>query len=137
MNSLKDFLRNDRFAAEAGVELKQITSHSATATMVVTQSHLNAGGVCQGGALFTMADLVFAAVANSCGQLTFSISSTIIFHHSAVVGDVLQAVAEETYNHHKLPCVSVKIVNQNQVLIASFEGIGYRKEKQLPIEPVI
>ena len=42
-----------RFAAEAGVELLEISPGYAKARMKVTEKHLNAGGVCQGGALFT------------------------------------------------------------------------------------
>jgi hypothetical protein len=46
----------------------------------VTEKHLNAGGVCQGGALFTLADLAFAAVANSRGRLTLSLNAILILN---------------------------------------------------------
>ena len=56
--SLKDFLnRNDRFAANAGAKLVEVREGYARAEMTVTSEHLNAGRVCQGGALFTLADL--------------------------------------------------------------------------------
>jgi acyl-CoA thioesterase len=111
---------------------KTCTMH--TVAMTVTAEHLNAGGVCQGGALFTMADLGFAAVANSHGHLTFSIESTMTFHKSALLGDQLLAVATETYDHHKLPCCQVKITNQKGELVASFSGIGYRKDTPLAFD---
>ena len=69
MGTLKEMLSADRFAAEAGVELLEISPGYAKARMKVTEKHLNAGGVCQGGALFTLADLAFAAVANSMQRL--------------------------------------------------------------------
>ena len=85
---LKEFLnQSDRFAANVGARLTEVEEGRAVAEMTVTKEHLNAGGVCQGGALFTLADLALAAVMNSHGKLTFSIESTISFLHSAVEGD--------------------------------------------------
>ena len=78
MGTLKEMLSADRFAAEAGVELLEISPGYAKARMKVTEKHLNAGGVCQGGALFTLADLAFAAVANSRGRLTLSLNANIM-----------------------------------------------------------
>ena len=58
--TLKDFLNNgDRFAAGCGARLVEIAPGTATAIMEVTPSHLNAGGVCQGGAIFTLAEDAF------------------------------------------------------------------------------
>lgn len=65
MATLIDFLKNDHFAVRSGVELLEIKPGYAKARMLVTPEHLNGGGVCQGGALFTLADLAFAAAANS------------------------------------------------------------------------
>ena len=79
MGTLKEMLSADRFAAETGVELLEISPGYAKARMKVTEKHLNAGGVCQGGALFTLADLAFAAVANSRGRLTLSLNANITF----------------------------------------------------------
>ena len=57
MEKYKEFFKSDRFAANAGVELLEVKPGYAKARMLVTEEHLNAGGVCQGGALFTLADL--------------------------------------------------------------------------------
>ena len=46
---IKDFMKNDRFAANAGIELMEVSEGRAKARMTVTKEHLNAGGVCQGG----------------------------------------------------------------------------------------
>ena len=53
--TLSELLQNDRFAREAGVELLDIRPGYAKARMEVTPRHLNAAGVCQGGAIFTLA----------------------------------------------------------------------------------
>ena len=102
-------------------------------TMLVTERHLNGGGVCQGGALFTLADLAFAAVANSHRRLTLSVTANITFLRPAKSGYVY-ADAAEVFNHHRIPFVEVKITNEKGELIAIFTSSGYRKETELPVE---
>ena len=131
MGTLKEMLSADRFAAEAGVELLEISPGYAKARMKVTEKHLNAGGVCQGGALFTLADLAFAAVANSRGRLTLSLNANITFLRPAKLGYVY-AEAVEVFNHHRIPFVEVKITDGQ--LIAVFTSSGYRKESDLPVD---
>ena len=63
--TFKEFFKGDRFAVLAGCELLEVGNGTARARMLVTRDHLNGGGTCQGGALFTLADLAFAAAVNS------------------------------------------------------------------------
>ena len=133
--TLKELLsQNDRFAANSGCVLKEIREGYASAELVVTPEHLNAGGVCQGGAYFTLADIALAAVMNSHAGLTFGIENNIMFLHSAKAGDTLTAEATEVYNHHKIPYVDVRITNQEGELCCVVTGLAYRKETQLPID---
>ena len=114
MQTLKEFLRTDRFASCTGVELLEIKPGYARARMLVTERHLNGGGVCQGGALFTLADLAFAAVANSHRRLTLSVTANITFLRPAKSGYVY-ADAAEVFNHHRIPFVEVKITNERRI----------------------
>ena len=95
--------------------------------MTVTKAHLNGGNVCQGGALFTLADLAIAAWMNFSGQLTFGIQNNIMFVSSAREGDVLRAEAVGVCDHHKIPAVEVRVTNQDGRLICHVTGMGYRK----------
>ena len=124
--------RTDRFAANAGCRLTEVDAEHAVAEMTVTAEHLNGGHVCQGGALFTLADLAIAALMNYSGQLTFGISNSIMFVASAREGDVLRAEAIQVCNHHKIPSVEVRVTNQAGLLICHVTGMGYRKSKPLP-----
>jgi acyl-CoA thioesterase len=129
---IQQFLNaNDHFAAGAGCRIIEITEGRAVATMTVTKGHLNAGGVCQGGALFTLADLALAAVMNSRGQLTFGIQNNIMYLSSAREGDLLTAEAIEVFNHHKIPAVEVRITNQQGKLLCHVTGMAYRKPEPL------
>ena len=96
--------------------------------MTVTEAHLNGGDVCQGGALFTLADLAIAALMNSGGQLTFGISNSLMFVSSARLGDTLRAEAVHVANHHKIPAVEVTVTNQEGRVICHVTGMGYRKD---------
>ena len=124
--TLKDFLNTgDRFAAGCGARLVEISPGTATAMMEVTAGHLNAGGVCQGGAIFTLADLVFAALVNQRENLTFAINSTIYYHVSARAGDTLRAEGRLSCDHHRIPSAEVSVTNQEGIRIATFTGQAY------------
>ena len=133
--TLKDFLsQGDRFAANTGCILKEVREGYARAELVVTSDHLNAGGVCQGGVYFTLADIALAAVMNSREQLTFGIENNIVFLKSAKVGETLIAEAVEVFNHHKIPYVDVRITNQKGDLCCVVTGLAYRKAANLGID---
>ena len=133
--TLKDFLNSgDKFAAGSGARLIEIAPGSAVAVLEVTSAHLNAGGVCQGGAIFTLADLVFAAVVNQCENLTFAINSTIYYHVSAKEGDTLRAEGRLSCAHHRLPTAEVEVTNQDGVRIATFTGQAYTGRSPLPVD---
>ena len=126
MEKYKEFFKTDRFAANAGVELLEVKPGFAKARMLINSEHLNAGGVCQGGALFTLADLAFAAAANSHDQLTLSINANITFLRSAKEGYVY-AEATEVFNHHRIPFIEVRITDEMGELIGMMTSSGYRK----------
>ena len=72
--TLKEFItKGDRFAAKVGVEIVSVTEKSATTQLLVTKEHLNAGGVCPGGAIFTVADVALAARSglSGCNVMTW------------------------------------------------------------------
>ena len=126
MEKYKEFFKADRFAANAGVELLELKPGYAKARMLVTTEHMNAGGVCQGGALFTLADLAFAAVANSHDALTLSINANITFLRSVKEGYVY-AEASEIFNHHRIPFIEVRLLDESDELIGIMTSSGYRK----------
>jgi acyl-CoA thioesterase len=133
--TLKDYLNEgDRFAAGSGARLIEIAPGSAVAVLEVTSEHLNAGGVCQGGAIFTLADLVFAALVNQGENLTFAINSTIYYHVSAREGDTLRAEGRLSCAHHRIPTAEVEVTNQDGVRIATFTGQAYTGRNPISVD---
>ena len=133
MTNIQEILNStDRFAANAGCRITEVDATHAVAEMTVGKEHLNAGGVCQGGALFTLADLAMAALMNHQGNLTFGISSNVMFVSSAQEGDRLRAKAVCINDHRRIPAVEVRVMNQDGRLICHVTGMGYRKEISFP-----
>ena len=128
---LIDYLnRYDRFAAGAGVRLVEIGDGYARAEMTVTESHVNGANVCQGGAIFTLADLAFAAAVNSGGLMTVGTTNSITYLRSAVIGDVLTAEARQE-DHHKMPFCEIRVTNQDGLLVSVMTGSAYRRQVPL------
>ncbi len=128
---LIDYLnRYDRFAAGAGVRLVEIGDGYARAQMTVTEAHVNGANVCQGGAIFTLADLAFAAAVNSGGLMTVGTSNSITYLRSARIGDVLTAEARQE-DHHKMPFCEIRVTNQDGLLVCVMTGSAYRR--QIPL----
>ena len=122
--TINEFLQGDKFALLAGVELLETGNGYAKARMEIKPEHLNGGGVCQGGAIFTLADLAFAAATNS-----------INFFKAESKG-FLYAEAREAFSHKRLANCEVRITNETGDLIATFNGTGYRKDTELPFAPI-
>lgn len=133
--TIQDFFQGDKFALLAGIELTEAGNGYAKARMEIKPCHLNGGGVCQGGAIFTLADFAFAVATNSHARLTFSISSSIHFFKSENRG-FLHAEAREVFSHKRLANCEVRISNETGELIATFCATGYRKDTGLPFEPL-
>ena len=125
--TLKEFFKKDRFAVMAGCELLEVKTGYARTRMLVTPEHLNGGGVCQGGALFTVADLACAAAFNSHLTLTLGTSASITFLGNVSEGYVY-AEARELADHPKMPFCEVRVTDETGRLLAVFTSGGYRKK---------
>src|SRR5574344_1765067 len=125
--TINEFFPGDKFALLAGVELLETGNGYAKARMEIKPEHLNGGGVCQGGAIFTLADLAFAVATNSHARLTLAVTATINIFKSESKG-YLYAEAHEVFNHKRLANCEVRITNEAGELVATFDSTGYRKE---------
>ena len=130
---LKDFFVHDEFARQNGITIVEVREGYARTQVSIEPRHLNAGGGVQGGVLFTLADLAFAAATDSHGTLTVTTTANITFVHSVGVGALVTAEAHEVVDHRRLPFCEVRITDRDGRLLAVFTASGYRKEgTQLP-----
>lgn len=127
IQALKDFFLHDEFARQNGIEIVEISEGYARTRVRIEPRHLNAGGSVQGGVLFTLADLAFAAATNSHGTLTVTSAANITFVRGASAG-VITAQAQELVSSRHLPFCEVRVTDDEGHLIAIFTASGYRKE---------
>lgn len=136
--TLQERLNNDdKFAKSIGAQLTEVREGYACAELIVEDRHLNGAGVCQGGVMYTLADLAFAAVANSHGILSLGISNNITFIKSAQLGETIKAECTEQVNHHRLPYCDIKVSNQAGETLAIMTGLAYRMKKEFEFDKLM
>ena len=137
MTLLEKLNKDDRFANNIGAHLVEIREGYARAEIKVEDKHLNGAGVCQGGVMYTLADLAFAGVCNCHGILSLGISNTITFLKSGQLGETITAECTEVLDHHKLPYCDIKIHNEKGDILAVMTGLGYRLKKDFPYDSLM
>lgn len=130
INKVRSFFEDDQFAKLSGIELLEAKPGEAMASMKIENKHLNAAGVVQGGAIFTLADFAFAVASNTKGLLALAIQANVCFIRSVSEG-VLKAKAVEVTEPGRLGNYRVEVRNEKEDLIATFDGIVYRKKEKL------
>ena len=95
MEHVKRYFERDEYAKHLGMELVEVTPGGAVARMEVRPCHQNMHGVVHGGAIFSVADLAFAAACNSHGTVAVALNVSISFLKPGLKG-TLTATAKET-----------------------------------------
>jgi acyl-CoA thioesterase len=127
--AIKAFFSKDLFAAFVGIELTDAGDGRATARLKIRDHHRNGLGLVHGGAIFTLADLAFAAAVNSHGRIAVAINCSISYLKAAE-GDVLVAEAQEVSCGPKIAVYTIRVTDGAGELIALFEGMAYRKKER-------
>ena len=123
---VKAYLGRDRFAAQCGISILEIGEGHATVRMEAGDEHLNSWGSVHGGALFTLADMAFAAAANSYGQLAVGINCTINFTRAAPKGALVAEAVEESRSP-RIATYIIRIRREDGTLVATAQGMSYVK----------
>src|SRR5512147_2730649 len=119
MSGLLAFFDADRFATRNGMTLEEVSEGRARARLDVEPGHLNAAGVVQGGAVFTLADLAFAAASNSRGRVALAIEAHVTFLRPTRSGTLL-AEAREEGGSRRLSTCAVRVTDGEGRLVALF-----------------
>ncbi|MBN2376978.1 MAG: hydroxyphenylacetyl-CoA thioesterase PaaI [Sedimentisphaerales bacterium] len=132
MEKMKEFFKeNDKLAQHLGIELLEMAPGFAKASMTVTPELLNGVNTAHGGAIFSLADLVFAAACNSHNQISVAINVSINFIKAALPNTTLIAEGHEVSRNSRLGVYDVKVTDESGDLVAAFEGLAYRKKDPL------
>ena len=126
MQEVEKLLQKDQFASFNGIELVTVSAGSAVTRMKILPQHLNGMGIVQGGAIFTLADFAFAAASNSHDKSAVGLTTNITYIKAETSG-VLYAKASELSLRRTIAVYNVDVVNENEELVAVFQGTVYRK----------
>jgi acyl-CoA thioesterase len=127
---IRRFFSRDRFAAGNGMRLLEVRPGRARARMTVGARHLNGVDVVQGGAVFTLADLAFAAACNSSGPVALAVNVSIAFLRATTRG-TLVAEAREVNRSSRLSTCEVEVRDGKGALVALFHGTAYVTKEPL------
>jgi acyl-CoA thioesterase len=130
MNDLRRFIERDAFARYLGVEVLECADGYARATMAIGAHHLNSAGILHGGAIFSLADAVFAAASNSHGTLAVAINVGVAFF-VAVTEGTLTAEAREVAINPRLATYLMEVRTVDGTLVAQLQGTVYRKRESI------
>ena len=127
-DSGRQLIDADRFAQFTGVEIVEMGDGRAVTRLEIKDHHRNGLGVVQGGALFTLADVAFAAASNSRGQVAVALNVGITFAKAATTG-TLTAEATEESRGPKVGSYRIHVRDESGELLVIFQGLAYVKRQ--------
>lgn len=125
IKSVTDYFIKDRFAmVTTGIEIDAVDDGYAKCSLRVDERHVNATGQVMGGAIYTLADFVFAVATNTENSITVTAVSQISYL-GPVKGDTLIAETRLIKNGKRNCFYEINIVDNlgNQVAIVSTNGV--------------
>jgi acyl-CoA thioesterase len=132
MEHIKKFFKKDKFAQFCGIELLEVGPGRARGRMEIKGHHLNGMGSVHGGAIFTLADFIFAAAANSHEIVSVAINANVTYVKAVGTG-TLYAEAQENSVNPKISSYTVRVTDESAEPIAVFQGLAYRKKDKLDL----
>ncbi|MED4353182.1 hydroxyphenylacetyl-CoA thioesterase PaaI [Schinkia azotoformans] len=120
---------NDPYAKLLGMSVDEIAEGFAKVSMDVTDNMLNIHGTANGGVIFSLADAAFAIASNTYEQQAVGINVNMNFIAAGFSNDRLIAVAKEVSKNSKLGFYNMEVRNEHDQLIATADGMVYRKNK--------
>jgi len=127
---IRKFVQRDAFARNLGIDVSEAADGGAVGTMTLRPEHMNSAGTVHGGALYALADAVFAAASNSHGTLAMAIEVSMSYMKTARKG-TLRAEATEISINPKLATYLIPVKDEKGEQVALFKGTVYRKKTGL------
>jgi len=120
------------FAQKFGIKLLEIDDGYSKVEMKFTPDMENILGMAHGGAIFALIDEAFETASNSHGTISVALNMNITYVSSPPPGSVLTAEAREFSRTQKTAGYDIRVVDEQNNLIASCQALVYRKGNPLP-----
>lgn len=129
VENLKKQFDEDSFSNSLGIKVVRISDGEAETSLVLTEKLLNFFGAGHGGAIYALADVAFSLACNADDdiQIAVALNSNINYIKKTNAGDILRAKAKVISKSRKTSITDIRIYNQNDEIVAKFEGLAYLK----------
>ena len=121
----REYFKKDVYAYGSGMVLEELGEDYAVCSVPIHEGLLNANGGVQGGAIFTLADLAFAALVNNLHMPTVAQQVSVNFL-SAPKGTTLFARAEIKKDGRNTSVVNVSVTDDTGRDVAQYVGVGFK-----------
>ena len=125
IDDARAFFAGDRFATASGMTREELDESHAVTSVEIGARHRNALGGVMGGAIFTLADLAFAALTNDRERSVVA-QQVSVNYLAAPKGGRLVATARYKKDGRSSCVVNVDIVDDSGREIAQFVGTGFK-----------
>jgi len=125
-------VENEPFAQKFGIKLLDLDDGYSRVQMKFTPDMENFLGMAHGGALFALIDEAFETASNSHGTVAVALNMNITYISPPSPESTLTAEAREFSRTQRTAVYDIKLMDDQNNLIASCETLVYRKGTPLP-----
>ncbi len=121
---LREFFKKDYFATSLlGIDIKEAKDGFCVCELKKREDLLNANGVMQGGALYTLGDFAFAVASASTGKMAVTSSVTVNYIKPGK-GETFKAIAKPVNLGNKLYYYDVEVFD-GDVIVCKLSVVGF------------
>jgi acyl-CoA thioesterase len=125
-------IEEEPFAQKFGIKLLDLDEGYSRVEMKFTPDMENFLGMAHGGALFALIDVAFETASNSHGTVAVALNMNITYIAPPSPESRLTAEAKEISRTQRTAVYDIKLMDDQNHLIASCEALVYRKGVPLP-----
>ncbi|MEM4979638.1 MAG: PaaI family thioesterase [Candidatus Bathyarchaeia archaeon] len=130
LEAIREALNGDPFARLLGIEIQEIKEGYGRAFMKVRADLLNSQGFAHGGAIFSLADMAFAAASNSHNRVAVALSVNVNYRKPVREGMELLAEAFEESLGRSTALYRILVRTKDGELIAACQGLAFRMDRE-------
>ena len=125
-------VEREPFTQKFGIKLLDLDDGYSRVQMKFTPDMENFLGMAHGGALFALIDVAFETASNSHGTIAVALNMNITYISPPSPESTLIAEAREISRTQRTAVYDIKLMDDQNHLIASCEALVYRKGVTLP-----
>ena len=126
-------MEKDEFSRWMKVEVLEVDEGYCKVTCPIKKEMLNGFSVTHGGIVFSLADSALAFSAATYGRVSLAIENSISFTQKTVLSNRITAESRCINLTHKTGLFEVKVLDQDNNLVALMKATVYRTSDEFPV----